>query len=258
MASPRTRLPNTPHPFQFFSKRRSDSRIRHFPQGKTRAVSTKIVGYKYPTYAPETPFSGCLSIPPQTKETPCPPLSPTPPNSPPPTRVSPKPCKPPSAKKSPAPSPPSTAVLTPKPPTRPSWICGARKRKTVKNAGMASASAHPPPAKKPPSPPKSISRSTASTVPYPAHSPKTKTAIFLFYTAANFTPRQNPRWQSPVFPILPRRNPHRRRRRKTRHLRPNRQPKRCRFPRQTRRIRAPNPSNQSRRQTRCGLIFSKP
>ena len=63
-------------------------------------------------------------------------------------RVLPKPCKPPSAKKSPAPSPPSTAVLTPKPPTRPSWICGTRKRKTAKNAGTASAWARPLRAKK--------------------------------------------------------------------------------------------------------------
>ena len=39
------------------------------------------------------------------------------------------------------------------------------------------------------------------------------------------------------------------------HLRPNRQPERCRFPRKTRRLRAPNPSNQNRRQTRCGIVF---
>ena len=112
------------------------------------------------------------------------PSSPPPPNSPPPKRVSPKPCKPLSAKKSPAPSPPSTAVLTPKPPTRPSWICGTRKRKTAKNAGTASAWARPLPAKKSRSPPKSTSRPTASTAPCPAHSPQTKTATFLFYTAA--------------------------------------------------------------------------
>ena len=143
-----------------------------------------MLGLDNPTYnlsrqpqrQPETPSSGGLSIHSKQKDTPCPLSSPTPPDSPPPTRVSPKPCKLPSAKKSPAPSPPSTAVLTPKPPTRPSWICGTRKRKTVKNAGTASASAHPPPAKKPPSPPKSISRPTASTAPYPAHSPPMKTA----------------------------------------------------------------------------------
>lgn len=89
-----------------------------------------------------------------------------------------------SAKKSPAPSPPSTAVLTPKPPTRPSWICGTHKRKTAKNAGTASAWAHPLPVKKSRLPPKSTSRPTASTAPYRAHSPQPKTVIFSFCTAA--------------------------------------------------------------------------